>query len=168
MARPFKQGLDYFPLDTNNDNKFEILESEYGLLGFGFITKMFQKIYANGYYLEWNQYSPSLLKKEFGLERDMITELIDFCVKINIFNEKLYREKNILTSKGIQKRYFTISKRRKELSEIIKKDFILIDLSKYGINVNNNPVNACNNKNTENQKNNPDFEENAKTPLERN
>ena len=151
MARPFKQGLDYFPLDTNNDNKFEILESEYGLLGFGFIIKMFQKIYSNGYYFEWNQYSSSLLKKEFGLEKEIITEIIDFCVKINIFDEKLYKEKNILTSKGIQKRYFTISKRRKELSEIIKRDFILIDLSKYGINVDNNSVNVSNNKIIENQ-----------------
>ena len=61
MARPKKQGLDYFPLDVNVDNKIEILESEYGILGFGFIVRLFQKIYANGYYLEWNEYSPILL-----------------------------------------------------------------------------------------------------------
>ena len=48
MARPKKQGLDYFPLDVNVDNKLEILESEYGILGFGFIIKLFQKIYENG------------------------------------------------------------------------------------------------------------------------
>lgn len=64
LARPKKQGLDYFPLDVNVDNKIEILESKYGILGFGFIIKLFQKIYANGYYLEWNKYSPILLKKK--------------------------------------------------------------------------------------------------------
>lgn len=138
MARPFKQGLDYFPLDTNIDNKLEIFESEYGLLGFGFIIKLFQKIYSNGYYLEWNEYSPGLLKKEIGIEKDQINEMINFCLNINLFDKNLYSNFNILTSKGIQKRYFTVSKRRKELKEIIKNDYILIDLSKYGINVSNN------------------------------
>lgn len=138
MARPFKQGLDYFPLDTNIDNKLEIFESEYGLLGFGFIIKLFQKIYSNGYYLEWNEYSPGLLKKEIGIEKEQINEMINFCLNINLFDKNLYSNFNILTSKGIQKRYFTVSKRRKELKEIIKNDYILIDLSKYGINVSNN------------------------------
>lgn len=138
MARPFKQGLDYFPLDTNIDNKLEIFESEYGLLGFGFIIKLFQKIYSNGYYLEWNEYSPGLLKKEIGIEKEQINEMINFCLNINLFNKNLYSNFSILTSKGIQKRYFTVSKRRKELKEIIKNDYILIDLSKYGINVSNN------------------------------
>ena len=49
MARPKKQGLDYFPLDVNVDNKIEILESEYGILGFGFIVRLYQKKYAKGY-----------------------------------------------------------------------------------------------------------------------
>lgn len=137
MARPFKQGLDYFPLDTNIDNKLEIFESEYGILGFGFIIRLFQKIYSSGYFLEWNEYSPGLLKKEIGLEKEEITKMINFCLDINIFDKNLYLKFNILTSKGIQKRYFTVSKRRKELKEIINYDYILIDLTKYGINVSN-------------------------------
>ena len=40
LARPKKQGLDYFPLDVNIDNKIEIIESKYGILGFGFIIRM--------------------------------------------------------------------------------------------------------------------------------
>ncbi len=140
MARPFKQGLDYFPLDTNTDSKIEILESEYGLLGFGFIVRMFQKIYMNSYYLEWNEYSPSLLKKETGLDKDTIQEMIDFCIKINIFDKEMYSKYNILTSKGIQKRYFTVSKRRKDI-EIID-NYLLINPSEYGIiAINNNTKN---------------------------
>lgn len=135
MARPKKQGLDYFPLDVNIDNKLEILESEYGILGFGFIIRLFQKIYANGYYLEWNQYSAILLKKEIGISKEKINEFINFCLEINIFDKKLYSEHNILTSKGIQKRYFTICKRRKEI-ELIKK-YLLIKPEDYGFNVNN-------------------------------
>lgn len=136
MARPKKQGLDYFPLDVNVDNKIEILESEYGILGFGFIIRLFQKIYSNGYYLEWNQYSAILLKKEIGMSKEKINEFIDFCLEINIFDKKLYSKYNILTSRGIQKRYFTVCKRRKEI-EIIK-EYLLVKPEEYGVNVNNN------------------------------
>ena len=145
MARPKKQGLDYFPLDVNADNKMEILESEYGILGFGFIIKLFQKIYANGYYLEWNQYSAILLKKEIGVSKEKINELIDFCIEINIFHKKLYEDFKILTSRGIQKRYFTICKRRKEI-EIIEK-YLLINPADYGINVNTNNTENDNERN---------------------
>lgn len=136
MARPKKQGLDYFPLDVNVDNKIEILESKYGISGFGFIIRLFQKIYANGYYLEWNQYSAILLKKEIGMSEEKINEFIKFCLEINIFDKKLYSSYNILTSRGIQKRYFTVCKRRKEV-EIIK-EYLLIKPEDYGVNVNNN------------------------------
>lgn len=147
MARPKKQGLDYFPLDVNVDNKLEILESEYGILGFGFIIRLFQKIYANGYYLEWNQYSAALLKKEIGVEKETINEIINFCLEINIFDKKLYNSFQILTSRGIQKRYFTVCKRRKEV-EVIKK-YLLVKPENYGVivvnNVNENGVNVDNN-----------------------
>ena len=135
MARPKKQGLDYFPLDVNVDNKIEILESKYGILGFGFIVRLFKKIYSNGYYLEWNQYSAILLKKEIGMSEEKINEFINFCLEINIFDKRLYSKCNILTSKGIQKRYFTVCKRRKEI-EIIK-EYLLVKTEDYGTNVNN-------------------------------
>lgn len=142
MARPKKQGLDYFPLDVNVDNKIEILESEYGILGFGFIVRLFQKIYANGYYLEWNQYSAILLKKEIGMTKEKINEFIEFCLEINIFDKKLYSEYNILTSRGIQKRYFTVCKRRKEIELI--KEYLLVKPEEYGVNVSNNDTQNSN------------------------
>lgn len=145
MARPKKQGLDYFPLDVNVDNKIEILESEYGILGFGFIVRLFQKIYANGYYLEWNQYSAILLKKEIVMSKEKIDEFIKFCLEINIFDKKLYSQYSILTSRGIQKRYFTVCKRRKEI-EIIK-EYLLVKPEDYGVNVNNTDTQNQNERN---------------------
>ena len=139
MARPKKQGLDYFPLDVNIDNKIEIIESKYGILGFGFIIRLFQKIYANGYYLEWSQYSALLLKKEIGMSEEDIDEFISFCLEINIFDKTLYSKYNILTSRGIQKRYFTVCKRRKEIEVV--KNYLLIKPEEYGVNVDNNLIN---------------------------
>ena len=44
MARPLKDGVDYFPLDTVLDTKFELIEAEYGLTGFAVVVKLLQKI----------------------------------------------------------------------------------------------------------------------------
>ena len=94
---------------------------------------MFQKIYANGYYIEWSQYSATLLKKDVGLEKETIEEIINFCIDINIFDKKMYSKFNILTSRGIQKRYFLDCKRRKDIE--IESDYLMIDPKEYGINV---------------------------------
>ena len=49
-----KSGIDYFPLDVVLDEKFELIEAEYGLTGFGVIVRLLQEIYGKaGYYIEW-------------------------------------------------------------------------------------------------------------------
>lgn len=42
MARPVKSNLDYFPLDCNLDQKFQLLEAEHGIAGFGIIVRLFR------------------------------------------------------------------------------------------------------------------------------
>ena len=44
MARPVKQGLDYFALDVKMDDETELIEAEHGHLGFFVLIKMFQKM----------------------------------------------------------------------------------------------------------------------------
>ena len=38
-----KSGLDFFPLDVCLDKKFELIEAEYGLTGFGVIVHLLQE-----------------------------------------------------------------------------------------------------------------------------
>ena len=42
-----------------------------------------------------------------------VQQIIDFLVEFNFFNKKLFLEHQILTSKGIQERFFEIISRRK-------------------------------------------------------
>ena len=95
--------------------------------------------------MEWNQYSAILLKKEIGMSKEKIDEFIKFCLEINIFDKKLYSQYSILTSRGIQKRYFTVCKRRKEI-EIIK-EYLLVKPEDYGVNVNNTDTQNQNERN---------------------
>ena len=64
MSRPIKQGLDYFPMDVDLDEKFELLEAKHGLLGFAVIIKLFQRIYREGYFLKWNEETALYLVRE--------------------------------------------------------------------------------------------------------
>lgn len=158
MARPTKQGLDYFSLDTNIDTKLELFEAEHGLVGFGFIIKLFQKIYSNGYYYEWNEDEQLLFSKQINVDINQINVYINSAIKRNIFNKELYEKYSILTSRGIQKRFLEACRRRKQIEMI--KDITLIDFSNPNykefaskivyvcnnlINVDNNSENADNN-----------------------
>ncbi len=127
MARPHKQGINYFSLDVVLDDKFELFEAEYGLQGFGFIIKLFQKIYeANGYYYKWSDDEKLLFSKKVNVDINLINDYIDCALKRDIFNKNLFEKYSILTSNGIQKRFLEASKRRKGI-EIIK-EYFLIDI----------------------------------------
>ena len=128
MARPHKQGIDYFSLDVILDDKFELFEAEFGLQGFGFIIKLFQKIYeANGYYYKWSEDEKLLFSKRVNVDLNLINDYINSALKREIFCQNIYEKYNILTSKGIQKRFLEASKRRKRI-EIIK-EYFLIDIT---------------------------------------
>ena len=79
------------------------------------------------------------------MSKEKIDEFIKFCLEINIFDKKLYSQYSILTSRGIQKRYFTVCKRRKEI-EIIK-EYLLVKPEDYGVNVNNTDTQNQNERN---------------------
>ena len=42
-----KSGIDYFPLDVTLNDKFELIEAEFGLIGFAVVIKLLQKIYGS-------------------------------------------------------------------------------------------------------------------------
>lgn len=126
MSRPIKQSLDYFPMDVNMDDKIELIEAKYGLVGFAVIVKLWQKIYASeGYYYEWTEEKQLIFCKRNGIEFDTLQVLIADCFKWSLFDKSIFDKYKILTSKGIQKRYIEASKRKQNL-EIITEYWLLV------------------------------------------
>lgn len=158
MARPQKQGLDYFPLDVYSDTKIKLIEAEYGLSGFAIIVKLFQKIYReNGYYSEWNDEVALLFAAEIGAGGNVVSELIKSALKRDIFDKELYEKYSILTSRGIQKRYLEATARRKGVK--LKSEYLLIKVapknendSKNGVIVDINKINVSNNQQSKKNK----------------
>jgi len=143
MPRPIKEGLDYFPLDVDLDDKIYMVECELGLTGFALLIKLFIKIYKNGYYINWNEKIAKMFARQNNIEINVVNKLLDVCINEEIIDKTLYKKYNILTSRGIQKRYLEAVKRRKEISLI--KEYMLVEIVDKSINVNINWIDVNNN-----------------------
>lgn len=129
-----KSGIDYFPLDVALDEKFELIEAEFGLTGFGVVVKLLQKIYGGqGYYVEWTNEVALLFAKRVGLGGSVVSEIVEASVKRGIFDKTLYDKYHILTSNGIQKRYFEAVGRRKSVE--VEGAYLLVNAADFSKNV---------------------------------
>ncbi|MCI6652728.1 MAG: DUF4373 domain-containing protein [Ruminococcus sp.] len=152
MARPQKQGLDYFPLDVVCNGKIELIEAEFGLTGFAVVVKLFQRIYGErGYYCEWTDEVALLFGKKNGLGGNAVSEIVGASIKRGIFDKTMFEKYGILTSVGIQERYFEAVSRRKLVC--VKEEYLLISYTQFSNCVSNNRVNV--DINPENDDNNP-------------
>jgi len=142
MARPTKQGVDYFPLDVQFDTSMKMLICNKGVAGLGVVVTIWQLTYQDkGYYLENNKDLPFLIKNLIGVKIEEIKEIIIDAIERGIFDKELFKKYNILTSRGVQKRYISASKRKKNI-EIIKKYFI-IDFSEISNAILVSPASKC-------------------------
>lgn len=145
MAR-LKEGVDYFPLDVNTDRKFKLVEAKFGVIGFGIIIRIYQFIYAeHGYYCEWDDDTALIMAAENSSGKCQITlqdvqDIVSEAVARDIFDAEMLEKYGILTSKGIQRRYIEMTKRRERVDVI--NDYLLIDIPQNRDNVYRNGENV--------------------------
>jgi len=159
VARPYKEGLDYFSIDVDivNDDKIKLIKAKHGLVGFAIVVLLLTKIYKEGYYYPWSEDEIYLFADEARVDINTVTAIVNDCINRGFFNQELYNKYGILTSRGIQKRYLHGCTRRKKLV-LIREYFIADDhlevvfdnkdkkakvvVTFKSINVSNNFVNA--------------------------
>lgn len=127
MTRPIKEGLDYFPLDVDidQDDKIALIEASHGLEGFGVVIKILMKIYDNSYFYQWGEKEQLLFARRVNVNINKVNDIINDCIKWGLFSWSLYEKHQILSSKGIQKRYVEAAARRKRVK--IRSDYLLLD-----------------------------------------
>lgn len=83
MARPRKQGLDYFPLDVDigQDDKVQLVESVHGPVGFAIVIKLLMRVYKDGYFSKWIETEQLLFSKRVNVDINSINVCINDCVK---------------------------------------------------------------------------------------
>lgn len=143
MARTHKVGIDYFPFDVDffNDEKIEFTSARFGVKGEVITIRLLCKIYRNGYYTVWNEDESTLLAKRAGdgISHSLVSDVVKELVRRGFFDESLLVRFGILTSKGIQNRYFEATKRYQYVE--VNADYLLVNLDKFN-NVNIIKINA--------------------------
>ena len=115
---PNKKGLDYFPkmVDFYEDDKIFDLLDRYGPLGVTVYDCILCIVYKHGYYAEipLDKLSKMIIKmigNKWVKSQKAVVQVVHFCSEIGLLNDDLMTE-NIITSVGIQRRYYEIAVKR--------------------------------------------------------
>ncbi|MGE5594152.1 MAG: DUF4373 domain-containing protein [Betaproteobacteria bacterium] len=108
MARPLKEGMDYFPHDTDavNDEKIEALRALYGNDGYAFYFILLERIYRTAK-AELDVSRPAVLAalvSKVGVGREKFEAMLATALEIGCFDAEAYRAREVLTSAGIKRR----------------------------------------------------------------
>lgn len=132
MARPQKNGLDYFPLNVDifEDEKIEAIAGEFGIKGELLVIKLLCAVYRKGYFVVWDDLlKMQLLKRIPGSSKELLDQVVNRLVAWGMFDKTLFNSDMVLTSVRIQEIFKEATKRRKE-----------VDMNDYCLlNVNINP-----------------------------
>lgn len=143
MARPVKEGLDYYPLNADfmSDIKVRRLIRSFGSKSIGVVIALLGMIYGDkGYYILLNDDVAFIISEQTLEDEDLVNQIINKLIEIEFFDKNLYEKHRILTSKGIQKRFISATERRKDVNLITKYNLVNVDNNSSSdvVNVGNN------------------------------
>lgn len=120
MARPKKDGLDYFPLDVDffEDDKIKILKARYGADGIILYLYLLCRIYRQGYYIQVNEDFEYIISEDLKMSPDKVKQVLTFLLSRSLFDNTLFQSDAVLTSAGIQKRFQLAVKERAKKNPI--------------------------------------------------
>lgn len=150
MARPSKTGIDYFPFDIDffQNEKIICIGGKYGNKGEIIVIHLFCEVYRNGYYLEWtDQIQYKLSSTMHDVSIGLLNQVVMQAVKYGLFDAEIFQKHKVLTSRGIQARYFEATKKRKTGTAGTQNSAYLLHTSgaetaKSGVSAEKNPVSA--------------------------
>lgn len=121
MARPVKQGLDYFPHDTDAsmDEKIEGIEALFGLEGYAIFFKLCERIYrtADGELDISDAETRKIYARNMHISLKKFDTIVESLVKRELFDAELFQKTARLSSGGIKKRRGRVINKRLLMSE---------------------------------------------------
>lgn len=133
MAGKPKQGLDYAGWDVHlfdDDNRIDELLDSQGWLGFSIYFYLCQKAYAtDGYFYRWSYSNSATTARKMGggIGSDNIKQVVALCLRIGLFDDRLFEGEGVLTSKDIQTRYMLAIEKRAPASRTVKAKYWLLN-----------------------------------------
>ena len=131
-GRPPKKGIDYAGWSVNifdNDTKMDKLLDACGWCGFGIYFYLCQRAYGgDGYFYRWgyDDCASTSRKMGGGIGSGTVRETVGYCLQIGLFDKGLFDRWGVLTSRGIQRRYWEVVKTR-DVRVVISDYWLLQD-----------------------------------------
>ena len=115
MARPRKDGLDYYPMDVNflGDIKVKKVIRSHGIQAVAVILHLLGTVYRDtGYYATYDDDLLFITADELNLEEKYVKDVVEKLLEVDFFNREQAKKNKVLTSIGIQERYRKATERR--------------------------------------------------------
>lgn len=131
-GRPPKKGIAYagWSVDIfDNDTKIDKLLDAHGWDGFGIYFYLCQRAYGGeGYFYKWgyDDCASTSRKMGGGIGSGTVREAVGYCLQIGLFDKGLFDRWGVLTSRGIQRRYWEVVKAR-DVRTVISDYWLLQD-----------------------------------------
>ena len=121
-------GIDYFSMatDAKDDDKIFELKARFAMpegsddydhaaawCAYGRFVELLAAIYHEGFAVELTRQKQLRLSQQLGMGTAELVRFAEVCVDVGLFDRRLWEERRVLTSKGIQRRYFHATRRRK-------------------------------------------------------
>lgn len=115
MARPRKEGLDYFPMDVHLDYKWDAVFAMHGGAGCWACLQIMQECYktASGELDISGVIRRKTIEVKTKLVEESLDNVLNTATEVGLFDKNLWETAKILTSNGIKKRIDAVSKDRK-------------------------------------------------------
>lgn len=115
MARPRKDGLDYYPMDVNflGDIKVKKVIRSHGIQAVAVILHLLGTVYRDtGYYATYDDDLLFITADELNLEEKYVKDVVEKLLEVDFFSREQAEKNKVLTSIGIQERYRKATERR--------------------------------------------------------
>lgn len=137
-GRPPKKGIDYAGWSVgifDNDTKIDKLLDAHGWNGFGIYFYLCQRAYGGeGYFYQWSYDDCASTSRKMGggIGSGTVRETVGYCLQIGLFDKGLFDRWGVLTSRGIQRRYWAVVKER-DVRTVIADYWLLQDKECKGL-----------------------------------
>ena len=163
MARPKKQGLDYFPIDVDIFEDLEVEYAKFGADGFTIYMYLLTRVYKRGYYLEVDEDFLLVMAARLRMSEQKVMQVLNYLLKRSLFDNTLFQSVKVLTSAGIQERFQLAVKSRALKNPVqVREDLWLLKKEETEPFIKVNPsLNNSVNNNDYSEKNELDSENNS-------
>lgn len=127
--------IEFVPVDVDmlDDPKVSALMDDLGggdpsgeFAAYGRLMAILVHVYHDGFYMRYGKFERRKLAKDVGLSPEELDSFIGACIECEIFDAGMF-ERGVLTSKGIQRRYFKAKKLGKQSIAPDEEEYIIDD-----------------------------------------